>query len=246
MRAAPHPEYAVNASNYRHWDEPVRLYVDDCMKGAKARAARTSTCAGSPRWSAECLPHPAPRRGLPLPGDRRRGYHQGRLRLVYEANPIAFLMEQAGGAATETVEPHPRPRARALHQRIPLVFGSAREVERIARYHVDPSARRARAAVRQSRPLPRLIGARAMSARHPIISITGSSGAGTTSVKRIFEQIFRREKIKAAFVEGDAFHAYDRQAMKDKGCRGGEEGQPQLHPLQRRGQRARNPRGGVR
>ncbi|MEZ2126874.1 MULTISPECIES: phosphoribulokinase [unclassified Sinorhizobium] len=55
-----------------------------------------------------------------------------------------------------------------------------------------------------------------MSARHPIISITGSSGAGTTSVKRIFEQIFRREKIEAAFIEGDAFHRYDRQAMKIK------------------------------
>lgn len=55
-----------------------------------------------------------------------------------------------------------------------------------------------------------------MSARHPIISITGSSGAGTTSVKRIFEQIFRREKIEAAFIEGDAFHRYDRQAMRIK------------------------------
>ncbi|MCC0022916.1 MAG: phosphoribulokinase [Hyphomicrobiaceae bacterium] len=55
-----------------------------------------------------------------------------------------------------------------------------------------------------------------MSARHPIISITGSSGAGTTSVKRIFEQIFRRENITAAFIEGDAFHRYDRMAMKAK------------------------------
>jgi phosphoribulokinase len=55
-----------------------------------------------------------------------------------------------------------------------------------------------------------------MSARHPIISITGSSGAGTTSVKNIFEQIFRREMIEAAFIEGDAFHRYDRQAMKEK------------------------------
>ncbi|MFU0506768.1 phosphoribulokinase [Pseudaminobacter sp. NGMCC 1.201702] len=55
-----------------------------------------------------------------------------------------------------------------------------------------------------------------MSARHPIISITGSSGAGTTSVKRIFEQIFRREDIEAAFIEGDAFHRYDRAAMKEK------------------------------
>ena len=55
-----------------------------------------------------------------------------------------------------------------------------------------------------------------MSARHPIISITGSSGAGTTSVKRIFEMIFRRENIDAAFIEGDAFHRYDRNAMKKK------------------------------
>jgi len=55
-----------------------------------------------------------------------------------------------------------------------------------------------------------------MSRKHPIISITGSSGAGTTSVKRIFELIFRRENISAAFIEGDAFHRYDREAMKKK------------------------------
>jgi phosphoribulokinase len=55
-----------------------------------------------------------------------------------------------------------------------------------------------------------------MSAKHPIIAITGSSGAGTTSVSRTFEQIFRRENIKAAFVEGDSFHRYDREEMKEK------------------------------
>jgi phosphoribulokinase len=55
-----------------------------------------------------------------------------------------------------------------------------------------------------------------MSAMHPIIAVTGSSGAGTTSVMRTFEQIFRREDIKAAFVEGDSFHRYDRVAMKQK------------------------------
>lgn len=55
-----------------------------------------------------------------------------------------------------------------------------------------------------------------MSARHPIISITGSSGAGTSSVKRIFEDIFRRENITSAFIEGDAFHRYDRTEMKAK------------------------------
>ncbi len=65
-----------------------------------------------------------------------------------------------------------------------------------------------------------------MSAKHPIISITGSSGAGTTSVKRIFEQIFRREKIEAAFIEGDAFHRYDRAAMKEKVAEEEKQGNP--------------------
>ncbi len=55
-----------------------------------------------------------------------------------------------------------------------------------------------------------------MSAKHPIIAITGSSGAGTTSVMRTFEQIFRRENVNAAFIEGDSFHRYDRVEMKAK------------------------------
>ena len=54
-----------------------------------------------------------------------------------------------------------------------------------------------------------------MSVKHPIISVTGSSGAGTTSVRRTFEQIFRREGIAASFIEGDAFHRYDRAGMKE-------------------------------
>ena len=53
-----------------------------------------------------------------------------------------------------------------------------------------------------------------MSKKHPIISVTGSSGAGTTSIRKTFEQIFRREKVKAAFIEGDAFHRYDRKGMQ--------------------------------
>jgi len=65
-----------------------------------------------------------------------------------------------------------------------------------------------------------------MSAKHPIISITGSSGAGTTSVKRIFELIFRREKIEAAYIEGDAFHRYDRAGMKDKVAAEEQKGNP--------------------
>src|SRR6202008_4565106 len=55
-----------------------------------------------------------------------------------------------------------------------------------------------------------------MSRSHPIISITGSSGAGTTSVKKTFEQVFRREKVTAAYIEGDAFHRYNRSEMRSK------------------------------
>jgi phosphoribulokinase len=67
-----------------------------------------------------------------------------------------------------------------------------------------------------------------MSARHPIIAVTGSSGAGTTSVSKTFEQIFRRERIKAAFVEGDSFHRYNRAEMKEQLARALERGDQQF------------------
>ena len=63
-----------------------------------------------------------------------------------------------------------------------------------------------------------------MSVKHPIISVTGSSGAGTSSVKKTFERIFRREKITASYIEGDAFHAYDRVGMKEKMAREADRG----------------------
>ena len=65
-----------------------------------------------------------------------------------------------------------------------------------------------------------------MSIKHPIIAITGSSGAGTTSVKRTFDQIFRREGVKAAYIEGDAFHRYDRVEMRDRMASAGKAGDP--------------------
>jgi phosphoribulokinase len=101
----------------------------------------------------------------------------------------------------------------ALHQRIGLVFGSANEVERIERYHHEP--------VDDVAPPPLSHPAacsetEAMSLKHPIIAITGSSGAGTTSVTRTFENIFRREGVKAAAIEGDSFHRYDRKEMRER------------------------------
>ncbi|HEU0222081.1 MAG TPA: class 1 fructose-bisphosphatase [Paracoccaceae bacterium] len=133
-------EFAINASNYRHWDEAVRLYVDDCLKGAEGPRGKDFNMRWVASLVAECY-RILIRGGVFLyPGDERRGYHQGRLRIVYEANPIAFLIEQAGGAATDTVGRILDIAPNALHQRTPLVFGSAREVERIARYHTAPSS----------------------------------------------------------------------------------------------------------
>lgn len=133
-------EFAINAANYRHWDEAVRLYVDDCLKGSEGPRERDFNM----RWIASLVADSYRiliRGGVFLyPGDQRKGYHQGRLRLVYEANPIAFLIEQAGGAATDTINRILEIEPERLHQRIPVVFGSAREVHRIARYHTEPSS----------------------------------------------------------------------------------------------------------
>lgn len=132
-------EFAINMSNYRHWDEAVRLYVDDCLKGTEGPREKEFNM----RWVAAVAVDAYRiliRGGVYLyPGDRRRGYGEGRLRLVYEANPIAFLIEQAGGAATDTISRILDLTPRSLHQRVPLVFGSAREVARISRYHAEPS-----------------------------------------------------------------------------------------------------------
>lgn len=131
-------EFAINASNYRHWDEPVRLYIDDCLTGAEGPRRK----AFNMRWIASLVAEAwriLVRGGVFLyPGDGRSGYRRGRLRLVYEANPIAMLIEQAGGSATDTVGRILQITPDNLHQRVPLVFGSAEEVSRIARYHTDP------------------------------------------------------------------------------------------------------------
>lgn len=133
------PEFAINAANYRHWYEAVRLYFDDCIKGGHGPREREFNM----RWLASLVADTyriLVRGGVFLyPADRRRGYVKGRLRLVYEAHPIAMLIEQAGGAATDGTDPILDIVASELHQRVPLVFGSAAEVTRIGRYHTLPS-----------------------------------------------------------------------------------------------------------
>ena len=132
-------EFAINASNQRHWLPPVQTFVEDCLEGAEGPRGKNFNM----RWVASLVAetHRIFSRGgvFLYPADRRPGYEKGRLRLVYEAAPIAFLTEQAGGAATDGVEPILDKVPDELHQRTPLVFGSAEKVRRIAGYHLDPS-----------------------------------------------------------------------------------------------------------
>lgn len=136
----PADVFAINMSNYRHWDEAVRLFVDDCLKGSEGVFERDFNM----RWNASMVAEAfriLRQGGVYLyPRDQRKGYHSGRLRLVYEGNPIAMLMEQAGGAATDGVEAILDLPPEALHQHVPLVFGSSDAVAAVARYHMSPSA----------------------------------------------------------------------------------------------------------
>ena len=131
-------EFAINASNYRHWEPVVRAYVDDCLAGAEGPRGRDFNM----RWIASMVAEAhriLTRGGVYLyPADARRGYAAGRLRLVYEANPIGFLMEQAGGRASTGCAPILDRRPESLHERVPLVFGSADEVDRFERLAGDP------------------------------------------------------------------------------------------------------------
>lgn len=130
-------EYAINASNYRHWQAPIRSYIDDCLAGAEGPRAKDFNM----RWIASLVAetHRVMTRGgiFLYPADARPGYERGRLRQVYECAPIAMLMEQAGGKATDGQARILDRSAASLHERTPFVFGSAEKVDRVAAYHED-------------------------------------------------------------------------------------------------------------
>ena len=135
-------EYAINASNQRHWPAPVRRYVAECQQGSEGPRRRDFNT----RWIASLVAEIyriLVRGGVYLyPADARPACREGRLRLVYEANPIALLVEQAGGAASDG---QTRILARVpthIHQRVGLVCGAVEEVARIGSYHVLPDAAR--------------------------------------------------------------------------------------------------------
>ena len=133
-------EFAVNASNARFWEPPVRRYVNECLAGrAGPRGADFNM-----RWIASLVAevHRILVRGgvFMYPRDAKRPARAGRLRLLYEASPMAFLVEQAGGAATTGRERILDVEPADLHQRVPVVLGSRAEVERLVRYHREHDA----------------------------------------------------------------------------------------------------------
>ncbi|NVO26646.1 class 1 fructose-bisphosphatase [Donghicola sp. C2-DW-16] len=131
-------EFAINASNYRHWSSPVRAYIDDCLAGAEGPRGKNFNM----RWVASLVAetHRIMCRGgiFLYPGDERPGYKNGRLRLVYECAPIAFLIEQAGGKATTGTDRVLTQVPASLHARTPMVFGTADKVDRVSIYHDLP------------------------------------------------------------------------------------------------------------
>lgn len=133
----PAGEFAINVSNERFWPEPVRRYIADCLAGRPGPRGKDYNM----RWVASLVAEAyriLTRGGVFLyPADSRPGTRAGRLRLLYECNPIAFVMEQAGGAASTGRGRMLDVQPTALHQRIPLVFGSRAEVAVIERYHDD-------------------------------------------------------------------------------------------------------------
>jgi fructose-1,6-bisphosphatase I len=133
-------EFAINASNYRHWNPAIRDYVDDLVAGETGPRGDNFNM----RWIASLVAEAyrvLVRGGIFLyPRDSRPDYRGGRLRLVYEANPIAFLVEQAGGSATDGERRILELVPDGLHARSPLIFGSADKVARVARYHQTPTS----------------------------------------------------------------------------------------------------------
>jgi fructose-1,6-bisphosphatase I len=130
-------EFAINTSNFRRWDGHIKAYIDDCFEGTEGPHGKNYNTRWIASLVAEC--HRIMVRGgiFLYPGDRRPAYLSGRLRLAYECNPIAFLVEQAGGAASTGDERVLDIDPTDIHQRAPLIFGSLHEVELLTHYYEE-------------------------------------------------------------------------------------------------------------
>jgi fructose-1,6-bisphosphatase I / sedoheptulose-1,7-bisphosphatase len=133
-------EFAINTSNARFWESPVHRYVTECQAGKSGERARDFNM----RWIASMVAevHRILMRGgvFMYPKDTKDPAKPGRLRLLYEANPISFLIEQAGGLSTTGRKHLLDVQPDGLHQRIPVILGSRNEVARIERYHLEHDA----------------------------------------------------------------------------------------------------------
>ena len=130
-------EFAVNASNQRFWEPPVKRYVEECVAGKSGDREKDFNM----RWIASMVAeaHRILMRGglFMYPKDTKDPKRPGRLRLLYEANPMAMLIEQAGGAASTGRGRILEVKPEALHQRVPVILGSRNEVARLERYHAE-------------------------------------------------------------------------------------------------------------
>jgi fructose-1,6-bisphosphatase I/sedoheptulose-1,7-bisphosphatase len=130
-------EFAINTSNARFWEAPVQRYVGECQAGHSGTRGRDFNM----RWIASLVAeaHRILMRGgvFLYPRDHKQPPKAGRLRLMYEANPVAWLIEQAGGSASTGRERLLDLAPADLHQRVPVIFGSRHEVQRIERYHQE-------------------------------------------------------------------------------------------------------------
>ncbi len=133
-------EFAINMSNMRHWDEPVKRYIDECLQGKDGPRGKNFNM----RWIASMVAdvHRILTRGgiFMYPWDKREPEKAGKLRLMYEANPMSWLIEQAGGASTNGKQRIMDLQPTKLHERVSVVLGSKNEVERVTAYHHKPSA----------------------------------------------------------------------------------------------------------
>jgi fructose-1,6-bisphosphatase I len=134
-------EFAINMSNQRHWAPPVTRYIDECLAGKDGPRAKDFNM----RWVGSMVAdvHRILSRGgvFLYPWDKREPDKPGKLRLMYEANPMAFLVEQAGGAATNGPQRIMDIVPKKLHERCSVILGSRHEVERLTQYHHEAATR---------------------------------------------------------------------------------------------------------
>ncbi|MDZ5457290.1 class 1 fructose-bisphosphatase [Azohydromonas lata] len=130
-------EFAINMSNMRHWDAPVKRYIDECLAGTTGPRGKDFNM----RWIASMVAdvHRILCRGgiFMYPWDAREPAKPGKLRLMYEANPMAFLVEQAGGAATNGQQRIMDIQPSKLHERVSVILGSKNEVDVVTGYHLE-------------------------------------------------------------------------------------------------------------